>query len=364
MTIRSVGAGTRQNFTDEEIEALRRDESSSAVLNEARHRTGDKGRDVAVRGDGDVGLKQQLAKNKDFDLVGEGFAVADGVGMASAVGAPVISTLTGVAGGALEVLLPVASFAASQYGLASMQATKTDTRDAATRDVMRGAMLLSLELPSGYVDGAMPRDVGTAGRSPARKICDQIKSTPLAATLQLHCDQASAQRRTSWPPREDEGAVLRRPAQARRTLRQGPCVQSGLRRPGLGERQLPFGLRADARQLPRARCSLRHRQRPGERMSAYRENAKPPSDETVPDFRPKGSRWALPIVLFYIFGPSLVGLVVRGTIWWPAPAFVRPGMMAIGVGAMVVHAARTFLAVRRARRAAAGAEPVCSAEEE
>ena len=86
-------------------------------------------------------------------------------------------------------------------------------------------------------------------------------------------------------------------------------------------------------------------------MSAYRENAKPPSDETVPDFR-KGSRWALPIVLFYIFGPSLVGLVARGTSLWPAPAFVRPGMVAIGFGAMVVHAARTFLAVRRARRAA------------
>lgn len=109
--------------------------------------------------------------------------------MAAGIGVPIASPLTGVAGAALEALLPAASFAASQYGLASMEATKTDTRDGATRDVMRGGMLLSLELPSGYVDSAMPRDAGTAGRSPARKICDQIKNTPLGATLQLRCDQ-------------------------------------------------------------------------------------------------------------------------------------------------------------------------------
>ena len=87
-------------------------------------------------------------------------------------------------------------------------------------------------------------------------------------------------------------------------------------------------------------------------MSAYRQTPKPDSDETIPNFRPSGSRWALPIVLFYLFGPLLVGLAADGTSWVNAAAFVRPGMIAIGLGAMVVQATRTFLAVRRARREA------------
>ena len=228
MTIRSIGAGTRQDFTDEELEALRRDESSSAVLNEARHRTGDRGRDVAVRGNGNVGLEKQLAMNKELDLIGAAFAIADGTGMAAGIGVPKISTLTGVAGAALEVLLPVASFAASQSGLATMQATKIDARDAATRDVMHGAMLLSLELPSGYVDSAMPRDVGTAGRSPARKISDQIKNTPLAATLQLHCDHGirAAEDFLACPGKTKEQFFAGRPKLAER-YESDPAFKAG-----------------------------------------------------------------------------------------------------------------------------------------
>ena len=44
-------------------------------------------------------------------------------------------------------------------------------------------------------------------------------------------------------------------------------------------------------------------------MSAYRENAKPVSDETIPDFRPKGSPWGWVIVLVYFLGPPLVILL-------------------------------------------------------
>ncbi|MBN9160242.1 MAG: hypothetical protein BGO98_11345 [Myxococcales bacterium 68-20] len=87
-------------------------------------------------------------------------------------------------------------------------------------------------------------------------------------------------------------------------------------------------------------------------MSPYRQNAKPPSDESLPEFRPKGSLWDLPIPLFFIFGPSLVILLAPNETWALMAAFVRPGMIAVGLGVMVARAARKFLAVRRARREA------------
>ncbi len=185
MTIRTISSGTTRDFSNEEVDALHRDDSTGAVLNAARRKTGDTGRDVSMQ-PGEAGLQRQLAKNKELDGYSAAAAAGDAVGMAGAVGIPVVPACLAVAA---EVLLPLGSLAASQYGLASMQATKTDTRDAATRDVMRGAMLLSLELPSGYADAAMPRDVGTGGRSPAKKISDQLQGTALGTTLQLHCDQ-------------------------------------------------------------------------------------------------------------------------------------------------------------------------------
>lgn len=191
MTIQNVGRGTTRDYTEEEIAALHANGSTSAALNEARRRTGDKGGDVAVRGEGDVGLERQLETNKtDATLWDAGFGLLDVAGMVGIVGVgPAVGAASGAAALIADLAPAIGPFFATQYGLYSMQKTKTETRDAAVRDVMRGAMLLSLELPSGYVDSALPRDVGTGARAPARKISDQIKLSPLGATLQLHCDQ-------------------------------------------------------------------------------------------------------------------------------------------------------------------------------
>jgi hypothetical protein len=195
MSVRAVGATTHRDFSREEVDELRHDRSTSAVLNEARRGAGQKGNDVAVRGD-DGTLDDKLGHNKKHLSVGKVIAVvADAAHLAEGlewihVGGHGMraGVSTGVMGAAIA--LPVAGWVGSQVAMAEMQDAKDSTRDAATRDVMRAGMLLSLELPSGFVDGETTKlGVGTTGQAPAKKLSDQLKGTPLGATLQLHCDQ-------------------------------------------------------------------------------------------------------------------------------------------------------------------------------
>lgn len=87
-------------------------------------------------------------------------------------------------------------------------------------------------------------------------------------------------------------------------------------------------------------------------MSTYRQSAKPDSDEPLPEFRPKGSLWDLPIPLIFTFGPFLILQLAPTPSWAMTAAFLRPGLLVISFGVMVARAAREFLAVRRARREA------------
>ena len=192
MSIGRVDAGTTRDFSHEEIEALHRDASTSAVLNAARRSAGQKGDDVAVRGD-DGTLDQSLAEKgcqmsvlEAVELGGQAFEFANAVGLVPHVHG-------GIAGAALaasEVALPILTLVGTQVSLAEMQDTKDGLRDAATRDVLHAGMLLSLGLPSGFRDAETGKlGVGTTGPAPAKKISDQIKNKPIGATLQLHCDQ-------------------------------------------------------------------------------------------------------------------------------------------------------------------------------
>lgn len=195
MTIQGVGAATNRDFSREELDALHEDRSTSAVLNQARKNAGQKGDDVTVRGD-DKTLKDRLHDNqthvsygKAALAVGDGLHVAEGIGLLHVGGHGMAA---GVTGGviAMAVVLPVSSLIASQVALAEMQDMKDGTRDAATRDVLHAGMLLSIELPKGFVDKETAKlGVGTTGQAPAKRVSDQIKNTPLGATLQLHCDQ-------------------------------------------------------------------------------------------------------------------------------------------------------------------------------
>lgn len=191
MSIHGVGAGTSRDFSREEVDALQHDRSTSAVLNQARRNAGQKGDDVTVRGD-DGTLEDKLHDNQLHFSKGKGivaacdaFHVAEGVGLVHVGGHGMTAGLLGAAVG-----VPVLTFIGTQVALAEMQDTKDSTRDAATRDVLHAGMLLSLELPDGFVAKETGKlGVGTTGQAPAKKVSDQIRNTPLGATLQLHCDQ-------------------------------------------------------------------------------------------------------------------------------------------------------------------------------
>lgn len=195
MTIRAVDAGTSRDFSREELDALHDDRSTSAVLNQARRNAGQRGADVAVRGD-DKTLHDRLHDNQTHISKGkatmaalDALHVAEGVGVLHVGGHGMAAGLgAGVLG--MAVVVPVATLISSQVALAEMQDMKDQTRDAATRDVLHAGMLLSLELPKGFVDKETDKlGVGTTGQAPAKKVSDQLRNTPLGATLQLHADQ-------------------------------------------------------------------------------------------------------------------------------------------------------------------------------
>jgi hypothetical protein len=187
MSIGRVDAGTTRDFSHEEIEALHRDASTSAILNAARLRAGQKGEDVAVRGD-DGTLGERLADNKTHVSKGKlALAAIDAIHVSEGIGA---LHLEGAAASFAAVTLPIGALVSVHVAMAEMQDTKDQTRDAATRDVLHAGMLLSLELPSGFRDAEIDKlGVGTTGQAPAKKIADQIKNKPIGAALQLHCDQ-------------------------------------------------------------------------------------------------------------------------------------------------------------------------------
>jgi hypothetical protein len=194
MSIQGVSVATRRDFTPEEIDELRKDPSTSTALNKARRKAGQKGEDVVVRGD-DRNLDETLAAHKSHVSRGKAIAgVADAAHMVEGLGLVHFvkgESLLAAAGGlGMAVGVPVATFIASQVALKEMQDTKDELRDAATRDVLRAGMLLSLELPKGFVDAEIGKlGVGTTGQAPAKKVSDQLKLTPLGVTLQHHCDQ-------------------------------------------------------------------------------------------------------------------------------------------------------------------------------
>lgn len=191
MSIQGVGAATSRDFSREEVDALQHDRSTSAVLNQARRNAGQKGDDVSVRGD-DGTLQDKLHDNKTHLSKGEAIAagcdafhVAEGIGLIHVGGHGMTAGVLAAAVG-----VPVLTLIGSQVALAELQHTKDSTRDAATRDVLHAGMLLSLELPNDFVTKETGKlGVGTTGQAPAKKVSDQIKNTPLGATLQLHCDQ-------------------------------------------------------------------------------------------------------------------------------------------------------------------------------
>ncbi len=191
------GVSSRQAFRDDELEAMRRDEATTTTVNKARRDAGFKESDVSVRGD-DRTLNEVLDDHKMH--VGIGEAVAGGIHTFE------VAEGAGLAEHALEKLgrwphaaLPLVAWAAGQYGMYEMEKEKLEMKDGATRDQLHAAILVHLDVPTGFKQEEIAKlGVDMRNQSAAVKISNQIAldKKPYAATLQLHCDQGMNAART------------------------------------------------------------------------------------------------------------------------------------------------------------------------
>lgn len=190
------GVGSRQAFRDEELDAMRR-EDSSATVNKARRDAGFKESDVAVRGD-DRTLDEVLHAQQNHVATAEavaGACHAVEIGEAVGVGEHAMRAL----GRFPAVAIPVLTFVAAQVGMYEMEKDKMEMMDGATRDQLHAAILVHLDVPTGFKQEEIRKlGVELNNQSAAIKISNQIgfDNKPYAATLQLHCDQGMNAART------------------------------------------------------------------------------------------------------------------------------------------------------------------------
>jgi hypothetical protein len=183
-------SGSRQrSFSDEEVDAMRKDGATSEVVNKARRDSGFKEHDVSVRGD-DPTLNQVLERRKTHLSIAQGVEAAsatlDAAGVIEALG--VGEKFFHALGRAGVWGPPVLALAAAHAGMIEMELDKAAMKDGATRDQLHAAILDRLELPPAFKDQEMKRlDVTMTKQSAAVKVSDQIGAH--AATLQLHCDE-------------------------------------------------------------------------------------------------------------------------------------------------------------------------------
>ena len=191
------GVGSRQRFNDDELDAMRRDESTNTIVNKARRDAGFKEGDVAVRGD-DRTLKEVQHDRETH--IGRGEAVGGALHVIE------VTEAVGVGEDAMHALgrfpviaIPLAVFAAAQYGMYEMEKDKMEMKDGATRDQLHAAILVHLDVPAGFKNEEIAKlGVSMAKQDAASKISDQLELTDKsrAATLQLHCDQGMNAART------------------------------------------------------------------------------------------------------------------------------------------------------------------------
>lgn len=204
-----VSGSKQRSFSDEEIDAMRKDESTSAIVNKARRDAGFKEKDVSVRGD-DKTLNQVLSNRKTHVSAIEAASAAfDAMSVAEAVGV----TIPGkeALGVAPEIALPVFGLFAAHYGMYEMEKSKAEMKDGATRDQLHAAILRNLDVPAGFKDAEMKKlDVTMTSQSAASKVSDQFKlgDKALVATLQLHCDEGMHAARTMLQSGKGENAFF------------------------------------------------------------------------------------------------------------------------------------------------------------
>ncbi|MDB4938392.1 MAG: hypothetical protein JWP87_5364 [Labilithrix sp.] len=195
--IGGVSGSRQRSFDDAELEAMRKDASTSDIANKARRDAGFKESDVSVRGD-DRTLNEVLHDRKTHLAGGE--AVGGALHATEVIEALGVAEKTFHALGKFpHVAIPLGVFLATQYGMYEMEKSKAEMKDGATRDQLHAAILDRLDVPKGFKAEEMNRlGVNMTKQSAASKVSDQfdLGDRALGATLQLHCDQGMHAART------------------------------------------------------------------------------------------------------------------------------------------------------------------------
>jgi hypothetical protein len=224
----AVSGSRERSFNDEELDAMKKNESTSAVANKARRDAGFKEPDVTVRGD-DRTLNKVLEDGKTH--IGKGEAVGGAlhaieVAEALGVGEHAMHAL----GRFPQVLIPLAIFGAAQYGMYEMEKSKAEMKDGATRDQLHAAILDRLDLPTGFKNDEMKKlDVSMTAQSAATKISNQfdLGDKPLVAKLQLNCDQGMNAAREMIEKGTTQAAYLKAHPECAKRYDDDPAFRNG-----------------------------------------------------------------------------------------------------------------------------------------
>jgi len=184
-----------RTFTREEEDELRKDQSTSAIMNRARRDLGATGPDVALRGDdksrreladeqhvhvGALGAAHRLHTLVDVVHLAEFHAVEKVLEAAPKAGVGLVAA--GAVGGLVLGVLHIKE--AHEHG--------EQLKAAVAKDELHSALLTQLDLPQGYKTTQLERhDASRASDGAAMKYAGVFahKEKALVATLQLHADR-------------------------------------------------------------------------------------------------------------------------------------------------------------------------------
>jgi len=215
--------GSSQPLSQEELQALQRNASTSTIVNEARKRAGFVEPPLLLRAS-DPTLGQVLEERKYHGL-GEAIGAAThGIDLVEALG------LSLGARALLGVTLPLVAFGAAQATLYGMEKQKLDTRDAATRDQMKAAILDTLDLPAEFKSREVGRlDVSFHAQGAAKRMSRELATSDraLVVTLQFHCDQGIHAARGSMAAGQSSEAFLAAHPEAKQRYDADPAFRNG-----------------------------------------------------------------------------------------------------------------------------------------
>lgn len=188
------GSGaTRRHFSPEEEEALRKDPSTSAVLDQVRKDAHVGGPSVEVRGDDKTWRAVKEEHQNHVGAIGAahvGHAAFEGIHLAEI---HAVEHAVGKGGAALVPLGAAAGFALGVYEWHEAYLKGQEQSVALAKDELHVAMLTQLDLPHGYKAEQLAEraQAGKSAQSVAQKMATPFATIdkPLIATMQLHADR-------------------------------------------------------------------------------------------------------------------------------------------------------------------------------